>query len=208
MCWVKPELKYEHLAPVTRSGRAITSGDKVEWNERYNPNWTPMEVDDDQDDHMDFSEHDTAADSDHDEYIDPFISKILLGYVHDKYFSKKNHTKKLFQSPIGLWLKRSTIEQPDAAAPRGVKHVKLVRIVVPDHNGLRQAILQEFHDAPYSGHKEPTRTADLIKRNFWWPKWRKDVEDFCKTCDSCQKNKSRTTKSPGLLKPLPVPAGK
>ena len=34
---------------------------------------------------------------------------------------------------------------------------------------------------------------------------RRDIHTFIKNCEVCQKTKVPTTKSPGLLQPLPVP---
>ena len=49
------------------------------------------------------------------------------------------------------------------------------KLVIPDGEGLRQMILLECHDAPYSGHLGMTKTAELVGRQFWWHGLRKDV---------------------------------
>ena len=79
------------------------------------------------------------------------------------------------------------------------------RLVVPDAPGLRDAILAELHDAPYSGHGGFRKTLEAVKKDYWWPKLAKSVGQWVATCDSCQRNKASTKKPVGLLQPLQIP---
>ena len=66
-------------------------------------------------------------------------------------------------------------------------------------------ILKKRHDSPTAGHFGEMKTYDLVARDFYWPRMRKYVKDFVKTCENCQRNKTPRDKKHGLLKPLPIP---
>lgn len=55
------------------------------------------------------------------------------------------------------------------------------------------------------GHKAARKTHDYLTRWYWWPTMAKDVEMFCKSCETCQTTKTSTSKPRGLLHTLPVP---
>jgi transposase InsO family protein len=80
-------------------------------------------------------------------------------------------------------------------------------LVVCPSGTLREELLNGFHKAPYSGHLGITKTKKAIERWFWWPELRKDVINYVKSCDSCQRNKSHNLKPAGLMQPLDIPAG-
>ena len=67
---------------------------------------------------------------------------------------------------------------------------------------LRTRVLELHHDSITSGHFGVNKTFDLISRNFWWPKLRRDVKEFIKSCDICCKAKVPRHKPYGLLSPL------
>ncbi|MBW0506699.1 hypothetical protein O181_046414 [Austropuccinia psidii MF-1] len=60
-------------------------------------------------------------------------------------------------------------------------------------------ILLECHDNIYSGHLSGDRTMERIKTCAWWPSWRKDVIEYCHSCDRCQKANKATFKRFGLM---------
>ena len=70
---------------------------------------------------------------------------------------------------------------------------------------LRGAVIEELYDARCSGHLGIKRTFDLVKRDFYWPILESDVEEFVKSCDACQCNKTSNQRSTGLLQPLEIP---
>jgi hypothetical protein len=76
-------------------------------------------------------------------------------------------------------------------------------IIVPKE--LQNKVMELHHDEATSGHLGTAKTLDLIQRHFWWPNMKESVQEYCKTCDSCQKNKSSRQKPFGLLSPLDVP---
>jgi hypothetical protein len=115
----------------------------------------------------------------------PFISKIRDSYVQDPWFADSNNTKDLkwYQN---LWWFNNLV-------------------VVPEAGTLRQDIMKEFHDPPYSGHLGEDRTLSSTSRYYWWPGISKQIKDYVKHCPSCQKNKARSGRTPGLSQPLAIP---
>ncbi|GAX83849.1 hypothetical protein CEUSTIGMA_g11274.t1 [Chlamydomonas eustigma] len=71
---------------------------------------------------------------------------------------------------------------------------------------LRQKLMHEAHDAPLSGHLGRDKTLARLSRAFYWPRMHHMVEQYCRTCPSCQAIKpSHQAKMMGLLQPLPIP---
>ncbi|MBW0579148.1 hypothetical protein O181_118863 [Austropuccinia psidii MF-1] len=52
---------------------------------------------------------------------------------------------------------------------------------------LINTILLECHDNIYSRHLSEDRTMERIKTCAFWPSWRKDVIEYCHSCDRFQK---------------------
>ena len=78
-------------------------------------------------------------------------------------------------------------------------------VYVPSAADLRQVILREYHDTPFSGHLGMDKLLQGVSKDFWWPHQRDDVADYVRTCDSCQRNKLLNRAPAGLLQPLPTP---
>ena len=76
------------------------------------------------------------------------------------------------------------------------------QLLVP--RDLRSGVLHTAHDGVMSGHFGIRRTTDKILSEFYWPTLRKDVRDYCKSCDICQKTepKGRVSKLPLGKMPL------
>ncbi|MBW0547287.1 hypothetical protein O181_087002 [Austropuccinia psidii MF-1] len=64
---------------------------------------------------------------------------------------------------------------------------------------LINLVLKECHDIPFSGHLSEDKTRENVKPCIWWPMWQKDVSDYCKTCDRCQKANKSTGKRLGNM---------
>ena len=59
------------------------------------------------------------------------------------------------------------------------------QLVIPSK--LRVEVLKIAHDGIMAGHLGIRKTIDRILNDFFWPQVRKDVQQYCKTCDICQK---------------------
>ncbi|MBW0504890.1 hypothetical protein O181_044605 [Austropuccinia psidii MF-1] len=60
-------------------------------------------------------------------------------------------------------------------------------------------ILHEFHDSVSSEHLSEDRTLERVKTCSWWPNWRNNVAEYCKTCDRCQKVDRAAGKKFGMM---------
>jgi hypothetical protein len=50
--------------------------------------------------------------------------------------------------------------------------------------------LYEYHDSTVGGHRGMNRTLREIKKRHDWPNMKRDVEDYVRRCQSCQRNKT------------------
>ncbi|MBW0565905.1 hypothetical protein O181_105620 [Austropuccinia psidii MF-1] len=64
---------------------------------------------------------------------------------------------------------------------------------------LINLVLKECYDSPFSGNLSEDRTREKVKTCIWWPMWQKDVAEYCKTCDTCQKANKSTGKRLGNM---------
>ncbi|MBW0552570.1 hypothetical protein O181_092285 [Austropuccinia psidii MF-1] len=67
------------------------------------------------------------------------------------------------------------------------------------NRSLINLVLKECHDSPFSGYLSEDRTREKVKTCIWWPMWQKDVAEYCKTCDRCQKANKTTSKRLGNM---------
>src|ERR1700742_1282956 len=80
-----------------------------------------------------------------------------------------------------------------------------LRVYVPNANDLRLRVLQSKHDHTSAGHPGFKKTLDLVRREFYWPELHSFISEFCRTCDTCPRNKPARHKPYSLLKQLPIP---
>ncbi|MBW0486921.1 hypothetical protein O181_026636 [Austropuccinia psidii MF-1] len=71
---------------------------------------------------------------------------------------------------------------------------------------LINLVLKEFHDRPFSGHLSEDRERETMKICIWWPMWQKDVAEYWKTCDRCQKAHTSTGKRLGNMIKIQEPS--
>ncbi|GJU62053.1 retrotransposable element Tf2 [Tanacetum coccineum] len=71
-----------------------------------------------------------------------------------------------------------------------------------------QPIVQELQAKVYKGdnsHSGTTVTVHRLKSLFYWKGVHKEVKQFIRECDTCQRQKPDLAAYPGLLQPLPIP---
>ncbi|MBW0543522.1 hypothetical protein O181_083237 [Austropuccinia psidii MF-1] len=83
------------------------------------------------------------------------------------------------------------------------KHTCVMTVV---DRSLINLVLKECHDSPFSGHLSEDRTREKVKTCIWWPMWQKDVAEYCKTCDRCQKANKSTGKRLGNMIKIQEPS--
>jgi hypothetical protein len=132
----------------------------------------------------------------HMEKADGFLNLIKSGYEKDSLFLK------VVKNPE----RYSTYEMRDDllyTRNRGGLEVLCVpRVRTKDHSTTAM-IIDQAHTI--LGHFSAQKTADYIRRWYWWPRITQEVEQFCTTCGICQANKTTTRRPVGLLHPLPIP---
>ena len=67
----------------------------------------------------------------------------------------------------------------------------------------RRKVLEMAHSIPLAGHLGKKKTTDRILQRFYWPTMYKDIAEFCRTCESCQKTSGRKEVRVPLI-PLPI----
>ncbi|XP_057999120.1 uncharacterized protein LOC110672629 [Hevea brasiliensis] len=78
------------------------------------------------------------------------------------------------------------------------------RIYIPNDVDLKQIILQEAHDSPFSMHPGETKMYRTVKEHYWWRGMKKDITKFVAKCLICQQVKAEHQVLVGLLQPLPI----
>ncbi len=98
--------------------------------------------------------------------------EVRLGSRHDEFAKEvrqniQNGVKSHFHLQNGLlWYKQN-------------------RFYVPKGK-MRDIILKECHDGPLAGHGGAKRTTILFKKSYYWPNLKDSVEEYVKTCLTCQ----------------------
>ncbi|MBW0591130.1 hypothetical protein O181_130845, partial [Austropuccinia psidii MF-1] len=64
---------------------------------------------------------------------------------------------------------------------------------------LIKTVLHECHDSVAAGHLSEDRKLERMKTCSWWPNWKKDVAEYCQTCDRCQKASRAAGKEFGMM---------
>ena len=77
------------------------------------------------------------------------------------------------------------------------------RLCVPC--ALQTQVLHELHATSLGGHFGRDKTFALARRLVWWPGLPAALEEYVRTCPTCQRVKTDHLPPPDLLYPLPVP---
>ena len=107
--------------------------------------------------------------------------------------AESEETESMFFKRGGLLYRRWT------PAGCGVER-EIVQLILPEK--CRRTTLKLAHEIPIAGHLGSEKTRQRLLR-FYWPGVFKDVEEFCRSCPTCQKTfQHRVSKAP--LIPLPI----
>ncbi|GJS18308.1 putative mitochondrial protein [Tanacetum coccineum] len=79
------------------------------------------------------------------------------------------------------------------------------KLVVGNNAALRMELLTHFHSGPVGGHVGIKATMHKLCSLFYWRKMRREIKQFVRNCDVCQRSKPDLSAYPGLLQPLPIP---
>ena len=59
------------------------------------------------------------------------------------------------------------------------------RLCVPDVTEIRDVILREAHETPYSIHPGSTKMYMDLKELFWWNNMKRDIAKYVSECHTC-----------------------
>lgn len=79
------------------------------------------------------------------------------------------------------------------------------KLVIPADLQLRGTILEWLHKSSSGGHYGRDATHQRVKSLFYWKGIGKDIQQFIRSCSTCQQCKHEKVASPGLIQPLPIP---
>ena len=65
-----------------------------------------------------------------------------------------------------------------------------IQVVLPKQ--LRNIVVTLAHDRPLAGHLCVAKTKQRVLRSFYWPGVFRDAQNYCISCDTCQKVAKRT----------------
>ncbi|KAK1429741.1 hypothetical protein QVD17_11959 [Tagetes erecta] len=82
------------------------------------------------------------------------------------------------------------------------------KIWVPRFGEIRKGVLDEAHKSRYSIHPGGTKMYQDLKRDYWWPGMKREVEAYVSKCLTCLQVKAEHQKQYGKIQPLEVPEWK
>ena len=78
-------------------------------------------------------------------------------------------------------------------------------LYIPRNDELKTKIAKECHDLKVAGHFGMEKMIEIITRDFYWKGLTEWINDYVRSCDECQHNKSPRHARWGLLQPLQTP---
>ena len=98
----------------------------------------------------------------------------------------------MLQSPCtkALWRNRDTLTIKDGVLHHkwyGIDNTHHLQLVVP--HDMKEEILEALHDRRILGHLGMNKTYNHLKRSFFWPFMKSDVEIYVNSCGTCRRNK-------------------
>ncbi len=79
---------------------------------------------------------------------------------------------------------------------------------VPNDVDLRQIIMKEVHESPFTMQLGGTKKYKGLKEHYWWMGMKRDIANFVSKCLTCQQVKAEHQVPVGLLHLLPIPEWK
>lgn len=79
------------------------------------------------------------------------------------------------------------------------------KLYIGKEGDLRRKLLDQMHNSALRGHSGQQATYKRVKKVFYWPGLKREVEEMVKNCTICIQNKADNHSYAGLLQPLPVP---
>ena len=83
--------------------------------------------------------------------------------------------------------------------------LKEKKIYVLKNENLRLEIIWLYHDILIVGHEKQQKMVELVTGNYWWPEVTKEVMQYMKGYDQCQRMNDRVKIPVGKLRLNTVP---
>ncbi|GJV84287.1 hypothetical protein Tco_1524185 [Tanacetum coccineum] len=90
---------------------------------------------------------------------------------------------------------------------RGVK-TRQGRIYIPFQIHVKDLLLEEAHKSKYLIHPGATKMYLDMKKNYWWPRMKRDCVKYVEKCLTCLKVKAEHQKPYGKVQPIEIPVWK
>ena len=102
--------------------------------------------------------------------------------------------------------RRLAIERPNFEVKDGVLYFAdrdgTLKLIPP--TARRATLIQTLHEGPYGAHLSSKKLIGQISKHYWWPGFRADVFERCRSCSTCVRRHA----GPGFKPPLtPIPVG-
>ena len=94
--------------------------------------------------------------------------------------AESEETESMFFKREGLLYRRWTPAGCGVDLEREIE-----QLILPEK--CRRTVLKLAHEIPIAGHLGSEKTRQRLLRRFYWPGVFKDVEEFCRSCPTCQK---------------------
>src|SRR6218665_2577676 len=92
---------------------------------------------------------------------------------------------------LKAWCKLAEDKQSEFCVVNGLLYKKhrildqvIYQVVLPKERRIK--VMSLAHEEPFGGHLGEERTRERIKLSFVWPKMRREIDKFCKSCEKCQ----------------------
>ena len=105
------------------------------------------------------------------------VNIIKLANIHDVEY--ENLLNKLLKDEVNLNGKEFKVDQKGLIWFKG-------RIYMPNVADLKLFILNEMHKPPYAGNPSYQKMITTLRKNFFWPKLKKNLADYLSKCLECQ----------------------
>ena len=139
---------------------------------------------------------------------DPALAQVMV-------WIESNSFPKSFPKDGGYWLQTLWAQQKYLVLRNGVLYRrwedipgkglnKCLQFVLPQD--LVPTVLEQLHNAPSGSHLGVSKTVEKVRRRFYWPGQRRDIERWCAACESCATRKAPPTK-PRAAMQADLPSG-
>eukprot|EP00731_Ephydatia_muelleri_P010468 Em0005g1054a len=139
---------------------------------------------------------------------DPALARVMV-------WVESNSFPKSFPKDGGYWLQTLWAQQKYLVLRNGVLYRrwedipgkglnKCLQFVLPQD--LVPTVLEQLHNAPSGSHLGVSKTVEKVRRRFYWPGQRRDIERWCAACESCATRKAPPTK-PRAAMQADLPSG-